>query len=177
MVSLNGQYVVYTVSLSVIVVNPVVTGLAEHLLSEHEVTVITVCDLWVSVTIVSSDTGAFDEAGAGVVDEVGATGSVVSLVKGQKVVYSVTLSLTVVVTTVTPVVTGTLEHLLSAQEVIVTTVVEACVSVRIVFAVVVGAVVGAVDALVDVAAGAALLVSDSGQKVVTTVKMPFSVVV
>ena len=87
----------------------------------------------------------------------------------------------VVVTTVTPVGTGTLVHLLSAQEVIVTTVVEAWVSVKIESALVVGAVVGAVDALVDalveVTAGAALLVSDSGQKVVTTVKMPFSVVV
>lgn len=75
---------VYTVSLSVTVVNPVVTGLVEHLSSEHEVTVMTVCDLWVSVTVVSPDTGAFDDgAGAGAVDEVGATGSVVSPVKGQ----------------------------------------------------------------------------------------------
>lgn len=49
----NGQYVVYTVLSVVTVVTPVVTGIWSHALLEHEVMVMTVVDISVSVAFSS----------------------------------------------------------------------------------------------------------------------------
>lgn len=117
----------------------VVTVDSSHLLSAHEVMVMT----WVEAE--TAGAGADETAGAGAGAEetsgagagaeetagagAGAEDASTSPESGQKVVYTLSTPLMVVVNAVTPVVTGVSAHLLSAQEVTVTTVVWALVTV------------------------------------------------
>lgn len=117
----------------------VVTVDSSHLLSAHEVMVMT----WVEAE--TAGAGADETAGAGAGAEetagagagagaeetagAGAEDASTSPESGQKVVYTLSTPLMVVVNAVTPVVTGVSAHLLSAQEVTVMTVVWALVTV------------------------------------------------
>lgn len=107
----------------------VVTVDSSHLLSAHEVMVMT----WVEAETAGAGAGAEETAGAGAGAEetagAGAEDASTSPESGQKVVYTLSTPLMVVVNAVTPVVTGVSAHLLSAQEVTVTTVVWALVTV------------------------------------------------